>query len=154
MSPRFIIYVPCFKIYGPRFIIYVPAGSEWEILVNISSKTPQTDTNTLNTTRRRGWHCEVTVKVRKDARGSCLPKFDLHNILLEKRDKQCSKNYRRSPSRHRGWRRKQYFLFAHKPAFPDLACPNHFCDNTQTPHSIGVSNLRKHSPRPKWGIYW
>ena len=40
--------------------------------------------NTLNTTRRRGWHCEVTVKVRKDARGSCLPKFDLHNILLEK----------------------------------------------------------------------
>ena len=40
--------------------------------------------NTLITTRRRGWHCEVTVKVRKDARGSCLPKFDLHNILLEK----------------------------------------------------------------------
>ena len=40
--------------------------------------------NTLNTTRRRGWHCEVTVKVREDALGSCLPKFDLHNILLEK----------------------------------------------------------------------
>ena len=40
--------------------------------------------NTLITTRRRGWHCDVTVKVRKDARGSCLPKFDLHNILLKK----------------------------------------------------------------------
>ena len=90
--------------------------------------------------------------MRKDARGSCLPKFDLHNILLER----VTNSALRTTEGHRhdieaGEESSNCCSYTRLPFLTWLAQTT-FCDNTRRLHSIGVSNRRKHSPRPKRGI--